>query len=112
MSKKSLLYFYDDSIKDKSIKAKSYVVAKIGVFFQDVADKRARILIEDDLNISLDNPFVIIDEKQAEQLQKEKANPNSEMLKLKIENEELKKQIETLKKENEELKKNNNSKKA
>lgn len=110
MAKKSLLYFTDDSIKDKSVKAKSFVVSEIGVFFQDVADHRANILIEGDLNISLESSFVIIDEKQAEQLKKEKASPSSEMLKLKQENEELKKQIETLKKENEELKKTQNKK--
>lgn len=51
MAKKSLLYFTDDSIKDKSVKAKSFVVSEIGVFFQDVADHRASILIEGDLNI-------------------------------------------------------------
>ena len=124
MAKKSLLYFTDNSIKEKSVKANSYVVANVGYFFQDVSDRRAEIVIEGDLNISLSDSFVVIKEEEAIQLQNEKANPNAEMLKLKQENEALKKkleesgadellkeneslkaELETLKTENEELKK-------
>lgn len=112
MAKKSLLYFTDDSSKEKSVKANSYVVANVGYFFQDVADRRAEIVIEGDLNISLKDAFIVIKEEEAKQLQNEKANPNAEMLKLKQENESLKAELETLKlklaesqAENEELKK-------
>lgn len=109
MAKKSLLYFTDDSSKEKSVKANSYVVANVGYFFQDVADRRAEIVIEGDLNISLKDAFIVIKEEEAKQLQNEKANPNAEILKLKQENEELKKKLEEsgadeLLKENESLK--------
>lgn len=109
MAKKSLLYFTNDSSKEASVKANSYVVANVGYFFQDVADRRAEIVIEGDLNISLKDAFIVIKEEEAKQLQNEKANPNAEMLKLKQENEELKKKLEEsgadeLLKENESLK--------
>ena len=109
MAKKSLLYFTDDSSKESTVKANSYVVANIGYFFQDVADKRAEIIIEGELNISLKDSFIVIEKEAALQLQKEKENPNAEMLRLKQENEALKKQIadagtDELLKENESLK--------
>ena len=82
------------------------------------------------MNISLKDAFIVIKEEEAKQLQNEKANPNAEMLKLKQENEELKKkleesgadellkeneslkaELETLKQENEALKKEKTTKK-
>lgn len=109
MAKKSLLYFTDGSSRESTVKANSYVVSNVGYFFQDVADRRAEIVIEGDLNISLKDAFVVITEEAALQLQKEKENPNAEMLRLKQENEALKKQIadtgtDELLKENESLK--------
>lgn len=110
MSKKSLLLFKDNSLKVKEIKAGDYVVANIGVFFQDVADKRAEIVIEGNLNISLTDSYKIVSEDEANELVKVKENPNDAISSLKAEIETLKnsdaniKKIEALENENKSLK--------
>lgn len=110
MSKKSLLLFKDNSLKVKEIKAGDYVVANIGVFFQDVADKRAEIVIEGNLNISLTDSYKVVSEDEANELVKVKENPNDAISSLKAEIETLKnsdeniKKIEALENENKSLK--------
>lgn len=96
MLKKSLLYFLEDSIVNKEVKAKDYVVSKIGYFFRDVHEKRCKILIESDLNISLVDSFLIITEEEAKELIKEKMNPNDIINYLREENKLLKEKIKEL----------------
>lgn len=110
MSKKSLLFFKDNSLKVKEIKAGDYAVANIGFFFQDVADKRAEIIIEGNLNISLTDSYKIVSKDEANELVKVKENPNDAISSLKAEIETLKnsdeniKKIESLENENKSLK--------
>ena len=99
MSKKSLLFFKDNSLKVKEIKAGDYAVANIGFFFQDVADKRAEIIIEGNLNISLTDSYKIVSKDEANELVKVKENPNDAISSLKAEIETLKSEIEALKKQ-------------
>ena len=95
-NKKSLLHFVDASIVHKDIKANDYVVAKVGYFFRDVHERRCKVLIESDLNISLTDSFVIISKEEAEELVLEKMKPNDVINYLKEENRSLKEKIKSL----------------
>ncbi|WP_258017880.1 hypothetical protein, partial [Brachyspira pilosicoli] len=95
-NKKSLLHFVDASIVHKDIKANDYVVAKVGYFFRDVHERRCKVLIESDLNISLTDSFVIISKEEAEELVREKMKPNDVINYLKEENRSLKEKIKSL----------------
>lgn len=96
MNKKSLLFFRDDSLKKTDVKANSYVVSDIGFFFQDVSDRRAEIVLEGELSISLSDKYKVITEEEATALIEAKANPN----KLYLEIEKIKEEIASLKSEN------------
>ncbi|MBW5399710.1 hypothetical protein E6A47_06535 [Brachyspira pilosicoli] len=95
-NKKSLLHFVDASIVHKDIKSNDYVVAKVGYFFRDVHERRCKVLIESDLNISLTDSFVIISKEEAEELVREKMKPNDVINYLKEENRSLKEKIKSL----------------
>ena len=95
-NKKSLLHFVDASIVHKDIKVNDYVVAKVGYFFRDVHERRCKVLIESDLNISLTDSFVIISKEEAEELVREKMKPNDVINYLKEENKSLKEKIKSL----------------
>ena len=72
------------------------VVAKVGYFFRDVHERRCKVLIESDLNISLTDSFVIVSKEEAEELVREKMKPNDVINYLKEENRSLKEKIKSL----------------
>ena len=45
MSKKSLLFFLENSITNKEIKANDYVVSRVGYFFRDVHERRCKVIV-------------------------------------------------------------------
>ena len=92
MSKKSLLFFLENSITNKEIKANDYVV----YFFRDVHERRCKVIVESDLNISLSDSFLIISKDEAEELIREKMKPNDVINYLKEENKKLKDKIKEL----------------
>ena len=79
-----------------SLLLNDYVVAKVGYFFRDVHERRCKVLIESDLNISLTDSFVIISKEEAEELVREKMKPNDVINYLKEENRSLKEKIKSL----------------
>ena len=96
MSKKSLLFFLENSITNKEIKANDYVVSRVGYFFRDVHERRCKVIVESDLNISLSDSFLIISKDEAEELIREKMKPNDVINYLKEENKKLKEKIKEL----------------
>ncbi len=97
-NKKSLLFFTENSITDKNVLKENYVVSKVGYFFKDIHDRRCKVLIESDLNISLTDSFITISEEEAKELIKEKSSPDDTIKSLKEENKKLKEIIAKLKK--------------
>lgn len=96
MSKKSLLFFMDNSITNKEIEANDYVVARAGYFFRDVHERRCKVIAESNLNISLSDAFLLISREEAEELIREKMKPYDVINYLKEENKKLKDKIKEL----------------
>ena len=59
-------------------------------------ERRCKVIVESDLNISLSDSFLIISKEEAEELIREKMKPNDVINYLKEENKKLKEKIKEL----------------
>lgn len=107
MEKKSILVFEADSTIAKDVKANHKVLSKLGYFFVDIVNGRARILQEGVYSIELPAPYKILKEDEFEALTEEVVKPVESIEKYKNEIDRLNKLISEKDKEIAELSEGN-----